>query len=50
MIEYKVDIRNIFNGDRRTINLGLTKTEAKETLKTVKKTWKFWWLKSIIYC
>lgn len=50
MKKYMIDFRNFFNGDKRTITLGDSRTEANKNLKIIKKRFNFWWRRSEIYC
>ena len=48
--DYKIDFVNFFNGDKRTIVLSKTRSEAREALKSVRKRFSLWWRRSEIYC
>jgi hypothetical protein len=47
---YKIDLKHFFSGEVKTIELGKSKTESKEMLKTILKRFSIWWKKSVIYC
>ena len=50
IIMYEVTFKNIFTKETRTISLGESRTIANEQFKKVKKTFKWWWISSVINC
>ena len=47
---YKIDFVNFFNGDKRTVSLSNSRSEARKKLKLVKRNFSLWWWRSEIYC
>lgn len=50
MREYMIEFKNFFNGEKRIVTLGDSRTEANKKYKIVRKNFSWWWRSSKIYC